>query len=213
MPTLPTKFNGPYSQSRWSTYMHDHPSKTGTLHVYRNLNQSLPLRPFQNNTHKKPPLGLFLQTFKHENDRDRREEWAVGERLALRRFVRVLRIEPPWQISNCALVASSTKDARSPTWAWFWDKKQGMEWLFNNNNNFLCETCKLHTQPIPWLTRTLYMQNNILEYPIYTQGCRQGGLGGAEATLGQKFVLSNTIIAVHCLYFEGRISKYLHICT
>lgn len=68
------------ADNAWSTYMHDHPSKTDTLHVYRNLNQSLPLHLFQTNTYKKPPLGLFPQTFKHiyKNDRDGSQEWAVG---------------------------------------------------------------------------------------------------------------------------------------
>ena len=164
--------------------MHDHPSKTDTLHVYRNLNQSLLLHPFQNNTHKKPPLGLFPQTFKHKNDRDGSQEWAVGEHLALRRFVRVLRILPPWQIFNYALVASNTKDARrSPAWAWFRDRKQGMEWLFSisfvrhasytlsqhHGLQALC-TCKTTFWSIQYIHK----------------GVDRGARGGAEATLRQK---------------------------
>jgi len=38
---------------------------------------------------------------------------------------------------------------------------------------------------------------------VYTGGAR-----GAEATLRQKFILSNNYCCA--LYFEGRISKYLH---
>lgn len=48
--------------------------------------------------------------------------------------------------------------------------------------------------------------NNILEYPIYTQGCRRGARGG-EATLRQKFILNN-YIAVHCILRE----EYQNIC-